>query len=346
MKMNSSSPRYLYRKPALCLWLAAVLILLACGALGTGTAPGPAGTGAVSPSPSPSPKPTGSPTPAGTPTLGARSGWRTSRIAFASNRTGHFQIYLVKPDGSELTQLTDSEGDNLSPSWSPDAQHLAFTSTRDGNPEIYSMNADGTQQKNLTRLPTNERAPIWLPDDKIAFISDNKGLERIIVMNADGTQVQSLRYTSINSNSRMFCLTWLSEGYLSFTVEEDGERKVRVVDTSTGETGTPARLNGAHDRSCPLIPALVTDSWAVFVSNRDGHDEIYKYNTQSDADVQLTKDSTSSLGPSRSSDEAWITFYSKRTGNWELYVMDNDGKNQWDITDDPGDDVQPAWEPY
>ena len=346
MKMNSFDPTDSHRKPVLCLWLAAVLILLSCGALDTGTAARPTGTGAALAVPSATLEPTGSPTPAGTPTLGTRSLWRDSRIAFASNRTGNFQIYLMKPDGSDLTQLTDSKGDNLSPAWSADAQHIAFASTRDGNSEIYVMEADGTQQNNLTHLPSNDRSPVWLPDNRIAFVSDRKGLERITVVKADGTDIQSLRYTSIESTSRMLCLTWISEGFLSFTVEENGKRKVRVVDTTNGDTLTPQVLNGAHDRSCPLAPALLTDSWVVFVSNRDGHDEVYKYSLQSDAEVQLTQGSSASLGPSRSSDEGWTAFYSRRTGNWDIYVMPSDGKNQWNITNDSADDIQPAWEPY
>jgi Tol biopolymer transport system component len=40
-----------------------------------------------------------------------------------------------------------------------------------------------------------------------------------------------------------------------------------------------------------------------------------------------------------------MSFYSKRTGDWNIFVMGLSGKDQWIITDDPADDIQPAWEP-
>jgi Tol biopolymer transport system component len=347
MNMKLSISRDSRRRAALALWLTGLLLTLSCAALSPANLPGPAGTDTAVPSPSATQKPTNTPTPAVTPTLGPRAAWRNSRIAFASNRGGSFQIYLVNPDGSKLVQLTDSEGDNVSPAWSLDAKHIAFATTRDGNSEIYVMDPDGMNQRNLTKDPSNDYAPLWLPNDKLAFVSNRKGRERIFLMDLEAkADLRSFQYTSVESSTRFLCLMWVSEGWLGFTTQDGGARETRVVDTANGDTWRPDALKGEHDRSCDLLPALTSNPWVVFVSNRDGHDEIYKYNLQSDAEVQLTKDSVSSFGPSRSSDETWISFYSQRGGDWDIYVMGSDGKNQWDITNDPADDIQPAWEPY
>lgn len=280
-----------------------------------------------------------------TPTLGISSIWRKSRIAFASDRTGTFQIYLMNPDGSDLVQLTNAAGDNLSPAWSPDAKHIVFESTRDGNSEIYTMNPDGTEQKNLTQNLSIDDSPIWIPGGKIAFVSDRKGRERIFLMNSDGTDIRAFQYTSIESTGQFICLTSPAEGFVSFTVEDGDVREVRVLDTASGKATTPDTFNAEHDHSCPQLPSLVTNPWFVFISNRNGHDDIYKQHMYNDSEVQLTQDS-SSMGPSLSSDEDWFTFYSKRTGNWDIFIMDFDGENQWNITNDPADDIQPAWEPF
>lgn len=40
-------------------------------------------------------------------------------IAFHSDRDGDFDIYIVRPDGSDLRQLTDNDGNDMQPSWSP-----------------------------------------------------------------------------------------------------------------------------------------------------------------------------------------------------------------------------------
>jgi hypothetical protein len=61
MKMNSSNSIGPVRKTASCLWLAAMLILLSCGTLGTGTTPQLTSATATVPVPSATPEPTGSP---------------------------------------------------------------------------------------------------------------------------------------------------------------------------------------------------------------------------------------------------------------------------------------------
>ena len=40
-------------------------------------------------------------------------------IAFASNHEGNYDIYRVRPDGSELTRITSSPEQELSVSWGP-----------------------------------------------------------------------------------------------------------------------------------------------------------------------------------------------------------------------------------
>ncbi len=71
-----------------------------------------------------------------------------SRIAFdrseGSSNSGE-EIYVVKPDGTSLVNLTNNaEARDMVPAWSPDGTKIAFMSDRDGNWEIYVMNANGT----------------------------------------------------------------------------------------------------------------------------------------------------------------------------------------------------------
>ena len=43
--------------------------------------------------------------------------------------------------------------------------------------------------------------------------------------------------------------------------------------------------------------------------------------------------------------QARIAFESDRDWHWEIYVMDNDGGNQRNLTNNPGDDRYPSWSP-
>jgi dipeptidyl aminopeptidase/acylaminoacyl peptidase len=86
-----------------------------------------------------------------------------SKIAFASDRDGSYEIYVMNSDGSNQTRLTNSsEGGD--PCWSPDGTKIAFHSLRDGNYEIYVMNADGSNQIRLTDNQTTDVSPSWSPD--------------------------------------------------------------------------------------------------------------------------------------------------------------------------------------
>ena len=40
-----------------------------------------------------------------------------------------------------------------------------------------------------------------------------------------------------------------------------------------------------------------------------------------------------------------IAFMSDRDWNWEIYVMDADGENLRNLTNNPGDDQHPSWSP-
>src|SRR5436309_1765074 len=113
-----------------------------------------------------------------------------SRIAFASDRDGNFEIYEMNADGSGQTRLTVTEGlnFNLRPSWSPDGEKIAFRSDRDGNWNIYMINVDASGLVPLTTSPAADIGPCWSPDGKqIAFESDRDGNAEIYVMNADGS---------------------------------------------------------------------------------------------------------------------------------------------------------------
>ena len=50
------------------------------------------------------------------------------RIAFGSSRDGNAEIYVMKADGSGLTNLTNNPADDGGPVWSPDGHQIALVS--------------------------------------------------------------------------------------------------------------------------------------------------------------------------------------------------------------------------
>jgi TolB protein len=100
---------------------------------------------------------------------------RGDRIAFTGFETGDFEIYTIRPDGTELRQLTHAHGNDAHQVWSPDGRWIAFVSSRRGwkdegkmggtQPygEIFVMRADGTDVRQLTDDQWEEGVASWAP---------------------------------------------------------------------------------------------------------------------------------------------------------------------------------------
>lgn len=119
-----------------------------------------------------------------------------SWIAFdGDDAQGHGDIWLIHPDGSGLTNLTNSPGvEDYSPSWAPDGRRIAFVSERTGSAHIWVMNADGSGARVLTADPAASQRPSWSPDGQhIAFDRVGAdGFRHVWVMDADGSNQRLL----------------------------------------------------------------------------------------------------------------------------------------------------------
>ena len=102
------------------------------------------------------------------------------KIAFTSDRDGNPEIYLMNPNGTNQTRLTNNSIVDDHAMWSPNGKKIAFVSQHEtGGFAIFQMNIDGSNRVEVTPLSryVNE-APTglipfsmsWSPDGKkIAF---------------------------------------------------------------------------------------------------------------------------------------------------------------------------------
>jgi Tol biopolymer transport system component len=116
---------------------------------------------------------------------------RNTPIVFASDRSGNFEIYLMKLDGSEFAQLTDNSAEDADPEVSPDGSKIVFTSRRNGTADIYQISAVGSEMAQYTDWPSDEWHPTWSPEGpEIAFISNIGADPEIYILDADGNSRQ------------------------------------------------------------------------------------------------------------------------------------------------------------
>jgi hypothetical protein len=88
-----------------------------------------------------------------------------NRIAFALQKTdGNSALYLVDPDGTNLTQLTDGNFWEGQVAWNADGKQLAFASNRSGISNIWVMDVASKEYRNVTNNPDqSEIFPVWVP---------------------------------------------------------------------------------------------------------------------------------------------------------------------------------------
>jgi TolB protein len=83
-----------------------------------------------------------------------------NEIAFASRTGPGFDIKVLDLASGQVRQLTNGEGTNESPTWSPNGRHLAFTSTRSGKTQVFVIDRFGKNLKQITKDGSNYQ-PDW-----------------------------------------------------------------------------------------------------------------------------------------------------------------------------------------
>ena len=93
-------------------------------------------------------------------------------MIYTGGRGGKFDIYRMPSAGGDEVRLTESEGLNDGPEYTPDGKYIYFNSSRAGRMQLWRMKPDGTAPEQVTNDEYNNWFPHISPDGKwIAFIS-------------------------------------------------------------------------------------------------------------------------------------------------------------------------------
>lgn len=98
-----------------------------------------------------------------------------TRLAFASNRTGSYEIWISDADGGNPLQMTRFGGPfTNTPRWSPDGTRLVFVARNEGSVDLYVMQAGGGAPRQLTTAASNDTAPSWTRDGAWIYFASNR----------------------------------------------------------------------------------------------------------------------------------------------------------------------------
>ncbi len=276
------------------------------------------------------------------------------QIAFASDRSGVPQIWVINSDGSGLNQLTDIQLGACQPDWSPDGERLVFVSPCKENTDkydtasLYLINADGS---GLTALPTTGRSdydPAWSPDGKsIAFTSLRMGYRpQVYLMNLDSLEVQRLSiedYIDLNpefspDGSKIVFVTTRNGPYQIWTMNVDGSEHKRFS----------ASGGSLHD----IYPVWSHDGGTIVFTQREINGIPYlmgaRYPDGGVAEFKIYPfpGSIPMREADYSPDDLWLAFESWPDGpQHDIYLMRMNAGDLTPLTTDPAFDFDPSWRP-
>ena len=128
-----------------------------------------------------------------------------TRVVFSGHAGSDYDLYVADLATGATTRLTDSNGADGWPVWSPDGESIAFASERDdctrvpdtqdcwrtGEPgehhDIWLMDADGSDQRRVT--PEFGQFVAWAPDGEHLLISGHT----LFVVRLDGSGRRKIR---------------------------------------------------------------------------------------------------------------------------------------------------------
>jgi Tol biopolymer transport system component len=255
------------------------------------------------------------------------------KIVFTSTRNGPLGIFTMDSDGANVQSIAAGN----EPAWSPDGKRIAFSSVL-ANSEIFVMNADGSGIQQLTIFPDDEFQPSWSPDGKkIVFTRFVGGVSSQIFTMDVIPGIVPTQLTSVGNNHSP---EWSPDGTsIVFLTDRDGMTEVYTMNPD-GSAPTRLTTNGDDEYQPSWSPdgsqiAFARNARDIVVMSADGTNPV----------ALIAGSSDENLLPKWSPDGSRLAFVSNRDGNYEIYVMNADGSNQTNISNNTASDHFPYWQP-
>ena len=265
-----------------------------------------------------------------------RPGVFLSQIAFASKRTGTWEVWLMDWDGANQRQITRHGALSILPSWSPDNERMVYTSFARGTSDMYIINRRGGGRMRINSgLALNTSATFSPVSNDIAFVGSVRGNPDIYLIKDDGSNLRRLTTTtSIESTPE-----WSPNGrQIAFTSGRTGTPQIYVMDAE----GTNVRRI-SYDGNWNDDAVFSPDGEKVAYTSRvNGRFQIRIANLIT-GESGIIAGEGSNEQPTWSPDGQWIAFQSDRKGRkWQVFRMRADGSDLLQLTFD-GENKEPDW---
>ncbi len=255
---------------------------------------------------------------------GARNGQaffspRGEWISFVSNRSGSWQVWVVRPDGTDARRLTDGVAPASWPSWRPDGGGLFFYAQRDDRYRVLEASLEpGTPAHLFEALEVDAFRPLLSPDGKRLLFdsvaeSDAPNHDLFVLELATGSVTQLTHDPGYDSDAR-----WSPDGTrIVFHSDRDAETfhtQVFVMDA-----------DGANVKSLTSGPAIHGyPTWSpdgkriAYTRELAGNRDVWMMDADGGAPEQITFHAGFDGDPAFSPDGERLLFATDRFGGQEL----------------------------
>jgi Tol biopolymer transport system component len=214
--------------------------------------------------------------------------------------------------------------------------------------DIYMMNEDGSGIVNLTNTADYyEYNPEWSPDGtKIFFIRDEGTKYYLYVMNVDVSNQTKITTQEVIAPSYWDVSPDGSK--IAFTSNDGTDNEIYVVNVD----GT-GLVNFSNNDIYDNAPGWSPDGqWLAWVVRQGSDYDLYKKSLDGSSYLFITEGLTSSVTDTKlhwSPDGQRLAFtqYGNfwMSDNYELFIINNNGQNFTNISNNSKDDITPLWSP-
>ena len=187
------------------------------------------------------------------------------QIAFVTNISGRYNIWLVPSQSGWPTQLTVSNQRQINIAWSPKGRWIAYNSDHDGNEQwdLFLVSTSNGQVVNLTNTrDVSEQGAAWSPDgEKLAYSVKPKQSPNYEL---DAMEVLTRRVTHLTSN------TPARLSNLNPIWSRDGKWVVYTQQNATGKDANVFIVSAAGGRSTNLTAHQGEQRFAATDISPDG----------------------------------------------------------------------------
>lgn len=258
------------------------------------------------------------------------------RIAFVSDTTGFFNLYVREADG-RVTAVTEEMTDIFESTWSPDSRRILFT--RRSPWAILAGSIEGGTVDTVLAPRGRQLHPTWSPDaTELAFQSDLDGQDDVWRVQVGDRAAGPVTASRADDSEP----AWSARANrIAFASDRSGNDDIWIMDPA-GVEFLDLSASPARDRE----PRWSADGGSVlFVSDRAGSDDIWIVPASGGEPRRITDDPAPDLWPCPAGDGGEVWFESTRGGWHGLWRSAIDGGLAKPLTTPagPGDwDGRPA----